>query len=65
MRRAAMIFSDRSEGYGSESRCSFAVQAFTHLLMLRHWWKDKEDIQDVLSELVKIVSFQVIERCEI
>lgn len=28
----------------------------------RYWWKNKEDIQDVLSEYVKIVAFRVIER---
>jgi len=28
----------------------------------RHWWKDREDIQDVLSELIKIGAFQTIER---
>jgi len=29
------------------------------------WWKDKEDIQDVLSEYIKIVAFRVIERWNI
>lgn len=53
--RAVLIYPDRKV----HVKCNPSVYT---TFDARHWWKDKEDIQDVLSELVKIVAFHTIER---
>jgi len=61
MRRASMIFKAALRHPDRKVHVICSPSAYT-TFNARHWWKDKEDIQDVLSELVKIVAFHTIER---
>ena len=61
MRRASMIFKAALRYPDRKVHVICSPSAYT-TFNARHWWKDKEDIQDVLSELVKIVAFHTIER---
>lgn len=61
MRRAEMIFRTVLRDPDKHIRVLCSPSAYT-TFDAKHWWRDKEDVQDVMSELVKIVSFQVLER---
>lgn len=61
MRRAAIIFRAVMRD-PDEPICVVCSPSTYTTFDAKYWWRDKEDIQDVLSELIKIVSFQVLER---
>jgi len=60
-RRAGMIFESafRANDMQIEILCSPSVYSAFHA---ERWWKDKEGIQDVLSELIKIGNFLIFEK---
>jgi uncharacterized SAM-binding protein YcdF (DUF218 family) len=61
MRRASIIFRTVLRYPDKKVHIFCSPSAYTSFNG-KYWWKDKEDIQDVVSELVKLVAFQTIER---
>ncbi len=61
MRRASMIFRKATAGSEWPVYVTCSPSAWSDFNAGR-WWREKEDIQDVLSEFLKIVSFRIIEK---
>jgi uncharacterized SAM-binding protein YcdF (DUF218 family) len=61
MRRAGMIFRKATAGSEWPVYITCSPSAWSDFNAGR-WWREKEDIQDVLSEYLKIVSFRLIEK---
>lgn len=61
MRRASMIFRKTLGDFKTPIYIGCSPSVYSDFDADR-WWRDKEGIQDVLSEYLKIVSFVLIER---
>ena len=61
MRRASIIFRTVLRYPDKKVHVICSPSAYT-TFDSEYWWKTKEDIQHVISELVKIVAFQVVDR---
>ena len=61
MRRASMIFRKTLSDLDRQIYVGCSPSAYSDF-NARKWWKQKEDIQHVVSEYLKIVSFVIIER---
>jgi uncharacterized SAM-binding protein YcdF (DUF218 family) len=60
-RRATMIFKAALNHSGRQMTVMSSPSEYTGF-DIRHWWRDKEGIQAVLSEYVKMVSFVLVEK---
>ena len=61
MRRASMIFRKAFSKLDLPPYVGCSPSAYSDF-NAKKWWHQKEDIQDVLSELVKLMSFRLIEQ---
>lgn len=64
MRRAAMIFRRAFRHAGKAVSIGSSPSIYSNF-DAKHWWREKEGIQQVLSEYLKIVSFVLFERRKI
>lgn len=64
MRRAAMIFRTTFRHYTNPVYIGSSPSKYSNF-DAKHWWHNKEDIQAVLSEYVKVGSFVLVERRKI